>query len=86
MFNQKEKNVENASMYRYKIELVTLKDVAAFVDVVIKHRCDVYLTDGNKLCVSAKSLLGAMASVEWNNLYCESEEDIYTIIKDYCVE
>ena len=84
MFNR-EKNDEKR-VHRHKIELVTLKDVSGFVSAVSKYNSEVYLTDGNRLCVSAKSLLGAMASVEWNSLYCESNEDIYTIIQEYCVE
>ena len=33
--------------------------------------------------VNAKSLLGALASMEWDELYCESDADIYTHIAEF---
>ena len=35
--------------------------------------------------VNAKSLLGAMATVEWSELYCVASEPIYTSIQKFCI-
>lgn len=72
-------------MYRNKIELVTTSDIANFVKIATEEPGEVKLVDGNGFCVSGKSLLGALAAVEWSSLYCESENDIYTSIQQYCV-
>ena len=55
-------------------------------DTLTQVRISTRLIDGNGFCVNGKSLLGAMATVEWKSLYCESENDIYTSISKYCVE
>ena len=72
-------------MPKYKIELVTTADIKDFVDIATKEQGSVKLTDGTGFCVNGKSLLGAMATVEWSSLYCESENDIYAKIQKYCV-
>lgn len=71
------------SIYRYKIELVTYSDILKFVAVAAKTEDTVKLLDGNGLCVNGKSLLGAIATVEWDSLYCESDSDLYAEIKDF---
>lgn len=72
-------------MYRNKIELVTSSDIADFVRIASEEQGEVKLIDGTGFCVNGKSLLGALAAVEWNSLYCESENDIFWKIKRYCV-
>lgn len=72
-------------MYRNKIELVTTGDIMEFVRIATEEVGDVKLIDGNGFCVNGKSLLGAMATVEWKSLYCESENDIYSKIEKFCV-
>lgn len=72
-------------MYRNKIELVTTSDIMGFVNIATNESGYVRLVDGNGFCVNGKSLLGAMATVEWNSLYCESEDDIYSKIQKFCV-
>lgn len=67
-------------MYKYKIELVGLTDCKDFVDTVEKSGKKVKLTDGNGYCVSASSLLGALAALEWGNLYAESEDSLFNLI------
>ncbi len=76
---------ENTDM-KYKIELVTFKDINDFVKIAEKHDFKIKLTDGDDFCVNAKSLMGAMATVEWDNLYCESEKDIYSEISKYIID
>lgn len=72
-------------MHKYKIELVTNRDIVDFVEIATAVNCPVKLTDGNGFCVNGKSLLGAMATVEWSSLYCESDADIYSKIQKFCV-
>ena len=71
--------------HRYKINLVTMTDINEFVKIASGLRPAVYLVDGAGFCVSGKSLLGAMATVEWNELYAESDEDIYSNISQFVV-
>ena len=71
-------------MVKYKIELVTTSDIIEFVNAVTGVEGYVKLMDDEGFCVNGKSLLGAMASVEWNSLYCVSENDIYSRIKKFC--
>lgn len=72
-------------MGKVKIELNTLTDIREFVDIVSDPEIqgDIKLTDGNSYTTNARSLLGAMASVEWSELYCVSDEDIYTKIQKF---
>lgn len=72
-------------MYRNKIGLVTTGDIMEFVRIATEETGDVKLIDGNGFCVNGKSLLGAMATVEWKSLYCESDNDIYSKIEKFCV-
>lgn len=72
-------------MYRNKINLVTHADMIEFVQIATAEVGEIKLIDGNGFCVNGKSLLGAMATVEWKSLYCESENDIYLKIKKFCV-
>ena len=60
-----------------------MTDIKEFTDICGQRAHAVHLTDGNGFRVSAKSLLGAMAAVEWDELYCESEEDIYMLIEKF---
>lgn len=72
-------------MYKHRINLVTNSDIVNFVNDVSNVEGTVRLVDGKGFCVNGKSLLGAIATVEWNELYCESENDIYQKIQKYCV-
>jgi len=71
-------------MHKYQIELVTNADIVEFVNTATRADGAVKLVDGNGFCVNGKSLLGVMATIEWNDLYCESENDIYADIKKFC--
>ena len=68
-----------------QIRLETLSDVHEFVYLTTKHRGEVYITDNNGLKVSAKSVLGALYALEFEELWCECEEDIYHLIEDFIV-
>ena len=71
-------------MYKYRINLVGYKDVLDFVNLVSPIKSEVDIFSGKYRC-TAKSLLFALGSLEWNDTYCESEIDIYHIIKDYVI-
>ena len=72
-------------MYRYKIDLIGYKDVVNFVNLVSPLGTEVDIVSDRYRC-TAKSLLFALGSLEWNETYCESEEDIYNLIAKYVVE
>lgn len=69
-----------------KIRLDTLSNIRDFVNAVSTIGGEVYLTDGNDFTVSAKSILGAMCTIEWNEVYCTCDRDIYNIIRTFVVE
>lgn len=71
---------------RYRIRLETMADVNKFVGVAGKVNGKLTLTDGENFTVNGKSLLGAMYTFEWERIYCESENEIYHLIKDFLVE
>ena len=71
---------------REKINIDTLSKINAFVDICSKLDCKVNLVDGSGYCVSAKSLVGAMATMDWNQVFIECEKDIYSYIRDFIAE
>lgn len=70
---------------RYRIRLETMADVNKFVGIATKIQGKLTLTDGDNFTVNGKSLLGAMYTFEWDQIYCESETEIYHLIKDFIV-
>ena len=73
-------------MFRWKIRLDTLTDTNDFLFETNKVEEEVYIRSGQHLCTSAKSALGChMARIEWNNLICECERDIYWQIQRFVV-
>ena len=69
---------------KVRVELDTLSDVREFVKAVTAVAVPVHLVSEN-LCVSAKSLLGAMYTMEWAEVWCECEEDIYNKIAKFVI-
>ena len=73
-------------MFRWKIRLDTLTETNDFLFETNKVEEEVYIRSGQHLCTSAKSALGChMARIEWNNLICECERDIYWQIQRFVV-
>ena len=72
---------------RVQVNLVTGKDVNEFVQVVstLGDDVEVLLTDANKFCVSAKSLLGAICTIDWTEVYCICDKDISGIILPWII-
>lgn len=71
---------------RYRIRLDTMSDVNKFVKIASKNAGKIMLSDGENFTVSGKSLLGAMYTMEWDQVFCESENEIYHLIKDFIVD
>ena len=71
---------------KYKIRLDTLTDVNNFVKVATAYPGKITLTDGDNFTVNGKSLLGAMYTMEWDQIYCTSDKEIYHLIKDFIEE
>ena len=72
---------------RIKIRLDTMNDINSFVKDMTGTASDVFLTDKNRnYVVSAKSLLGAVYSMEWDEIWCESSDDIYHLVSKYEAE
>ena len=71
---------------RYRIRLETMADVNKFVGIATKVQGKLTLTDGENFTVNGKSLLGAMYTFEWERIFCESDTEIYRLIKDFIVE
>ncbi len=71
-------------MHKVKINLVTFQDVQEFIKIVTPLPGTIILEDpDNGFKINAKSLLGAMASIEWDNIYVVSDSDIYTAISKF---
>ena len=69
-----------------KIRLDTITDIANFVLIASSVSSPVYLTNDAGLRVDGKSFLGVAHAQEFDNLWCECEEDIYSKINNFIVE
>lgn len=67
---------------KVKVALETMTDVSEFVAIASKIPQPVHLVGGD-FKVSAKSLLGAVYTMEWAEVWCECEVDIYTKIEKF---
>lgn len=79
------KPVETPEMYRVKIRLDTITDIAHFVLAVSKIKENVYITNGDRLCIDGKSFLGLSHAREFKSLFCECNRDISHLISDFIV-
>ena len=71
---------------KVRVRLDTLHDIAAFVLAVSSVKSKVYLTNDENLRVDGKSFLGVAHAHEFDNLWCECEEDIYSKISSFIPE
>lgn len=72
-------------MNRIKIRIDTMSDVSKLVAVATKAKGRVILTDNTDFKVSGKSLLGAIYTMEWSEVYLESDEDLYNALSDLVI-
>lgn len=70
---------------RCKVRLDTMQDVNKFVSVVSNVMEKVVLEDDDGHCVSARSILGALYSMEWANVYCKCDRDITAMILSWVI-
>ena len=71
---------------KVRVRLDTLSDIASFVLAVSSVKSKVYLTNDENLRVDGKSFLGVAHAHEFDNLWCECEEDIYSKISSFIPE
>ena len=72
-----------------RIRLETITDIGNFVvavEMATASTDKVYVTDGDRICINAKSFLGLVHAREFRKIYVESEKDIYTAIRSFVVE
>ena len=69
-----------------KIYLDTRGSIMKFVNICSKFEEPVYLQDGENFCVSAKSLLGAIATMDWSEVYVVCDKDIRTSISEFLAD
>lgn len=74
---------------KVKIQLDTITDIANFV-LAVHHATGkydkVWVKDNEGSCISAKSFLGLVAARDFEELWCESEKDIYQAIAHFAVD
>ena len=70
---------------KVQIRLDTMHDVQTFVQIATTVKGNVFITDNAGLRVSAKSLLGAIYALEFDELWCETDEDIYRAIEEFII-
>ncbi len=70
---------------RQRVRLDTMTDIRKFVEVVSRFDERVFLEDNTGFKVSAKSLLGAVLSMEWAEVYCCSDKDIAASILPWII-
>ncbi len=68
---------------RAKINIDTLSKINKFVSICSTLDGKINLIDGQGYCVSAKSLLGVIATMDWSQVFVESERDIYSQIQEF---
>lgn len=72
-----------------RIRLETITDIGNFVvavEMATSSSDKVYVTDGDRMCVNAKSFLGLIHAREFDKIFVESEKDIYTKIREFIIE
>lgn len=70
---------------KVRINLDTMKAISDFVRICTNISTAVHVTDGAGLKVSGKSLLGVMYAMEFADIWCECEQDIYSEIEKFVV-
>lgn len=70
-------------MCRIPIRLDTMHQIQDFVNIASTLNSPVYLVDDTGLKVSAKSIIGAMYTVEWSKIYVESDVDLGATFSEF---
>lgn len=69
-----------------KVNLDTMSRINAFVAICSRLDCKVDLIDGSGYRVSAKSLVGAICTMDWNQVFIECEKDIYAYVQEFLAD
>lgn len=69
-----------------KINIDTMSRINKFVAICSALNCKINLIDGDQYRVSAKSLIGAMATMDWSEVYVECDCDIRSHIEEFLAE
>ena len=73
---------------RVKIQLDTVTDIGNFVIAVANATSKndtVWVKDTKGSCINAKSFLGLVATRDFDEIWCESEKDIYHAIERFII-
>ena len=72
---------------KVKLNLITVSDCQTLVNDLSKRQEEIYFEDGKKQRVRASSLLGALCSLEWDEVYlCCDTEIPYHLYSKYAQE
>lgn len=78
--------MKGASKMKARINIDTLTKINTFVAICSRIDQKISLIDGSGYCVSAKSLMGAVATMDWSQVFIECEKDIRSYIQDFIIE
>ena len=70
---------------RAKIYMDTVKEAETITALASQCDKEVFIEDGNGLKVRAKSIIGNLYALEFEELWLVSEGDYYTIFNDFIV-
>jgi hypothetical protein len=68
-----------------KIRLDTSNDAALFSNICLLLPGHITVTDNKGLRINAKSILGMLYALEFEELWCESDFDIYSHIEKFII-
>jgi hypothetical protein len=76
-------------MGKLRINIDTGAKIQKFVDIINANNVNAVLEstgeNGENYRVNARSLLGALATMDWNDVWVKSDEDIYSLIEEFVV-
>jgi hypothetical protein len=68
-----------------KIRIDTGSEALRFSNITSTLEGKITVTDNKGLRVNAKSLVGMVYAIEFEELWCESEKDIYSAIEEFVI-
>ena len=72
---------------RARIRLETMTDINKFINIVTPLPGKIVVKNSDEdFIINAKSIFVMICALNYNDLWCESEHDIYNHIKDFLVE
>ena len=73
-------------IYRTKIHIDTMTEATNFVATTTKLPGEIVVVDGKGMRVNAKSILGMLYAMEFEDLWCESDSEIYPYIAKFAID